>query len=166
LASADIENSAAEVHGVISGLLCGGSDDAERIWLSELMPEDAEEGDLLVEECRTSLGALYQATYEATSDPDFIFAAFLPDDDKGIVVRGRAVADWCSGFMYGLGLAGTAEQGKLSGDAAEALQSLSEISQMDVTALQETEEEEFALLDVIEFIWVAAILIRSELVSN
>ena len=35
-ASADLESSAAEAHGVISGLLCGGAKDAERTWLQEL----------------------------------------------------------------------------------------------------------------------------------
>ncbi len=166
LASADVENTASEVHGVLCGLLCGGAADAERTWMGELMPDDAAEGDLLLGECMVSLAALFKETDAAVADTGFEFSAFLPDDDKNLTVRGRAVADWCQGYLYGLGLSGADGLDKLSGDAGEALQSLSEVSQMDVAALQANEEDEFALAEVIEFIWVAAMLIRSELVGD
>jgi len=54
LASADIESQAAEIHGVLCGLLCGGAADLESIWLDELFA-DTQPGDLLVEECRDAL---------------------------------------------------------------------------------------------------------------
>ncbi len=165
-ASADVENTAAEVHGVLCGLLCGGAADAERIWLGELLPEGVPDGDLLLTECKTSLTTLYKETDAAVLDLEFGFSAFLPEDDKSITVRGRAVADWCQGFLYGLGLAGSAGDGQLAGDAAEALKSLSEVSQLDVAALQVSEEDEFDLAEVIEFIWVAAMLIRGDLVND
>ena len=100
-----------------------------------------------------------QETRQAIDDAEFSFSAFLPDDETSIVIRGRAIADWCQGFMYGLGLVGE----QLTGDASDALKSLDEISQMDVSALEGSEDEEFALVEVIEFLWVAAMLIQSEI---
>jgi len=160
---ADLENTAAEVHGLMCGLFSGGAVDIERRVIIEVLPDDSIVGDAQVDQCRQLLEMLYKGTEDSAKDQDFGFAPFLPDDDKSLLVRGRAVADWSQGFLYGFGLAGTVSQGQLKGDASDALNALSEISQLDVAALQASDDEEFALAEIIEFLRVAALLIRSEL---
>ena len=54
LASADVELSGAEVHGILCGLLCSGSEDAYVCWSGELL-SNQDEGALLLAECRDTL---------------------------------------------------------------------------------------------------------------
>ncbi len=64
MASADIESSGAEVHGILCGLLCAGRADARARWFGELFTE-AQATDLLVRECADSLNVLHDETLAA-----------------------------------------------------------------------------------------------------
>lgn len=165
LASADVESSAAEVHGVLCGLLCSGSKDALSVWYKELLPEESER-DLLAQECQASLRQLYNETKEAIDGPGLGFTPFLPDDDRPLKERARAVSEWCQGFLYGVGLAGISPEQQLSAETQEALRDFTEITRMDVDALSDNENDEDALIEVSEFLWVAAMLVHSELVED
>jgi uncharacterized protein YgfB (UPF0149 family) len=165
LASADIESSGAEVHGILCGLICAGRDDAEARWFAELFDE-ATAADLLVRECAGSLKILYKETRVAVTGPGLGFTPFLPDDDKALMLRASAVADWCQGFLYGVGVAGLPSDHQFSEETQDALNALAEITRMDVEHLQGAEEDEEALMEITEFIWVAAMLVHSEMVAD
>jgi uncharacterized protein YgfB (UPF0149 family) len=165
MASADIELGAAEVHGVLCGLACAGHGDVKGAWFGELFL-GGNDGDLLVQECRDSMERLYTGTMDAIHGPGLGFAPFLPEDEKPIRIRARAVSDWCQGFLYGAGLAGLAPESQLSSETQEALKDFAEITRMDTDALDDSEEDEDALTEVIEFLWVAAMLVHSELVKD
>jgi hypothetical protein len=153
------------VHGALCGLLCAGTTDPLDAWLRELF-EDSEPGDLLVEECRTSLHGLYRETLSEMDDPGLGFSLLLPDDERALAERTRALGEWCQGFLYGVGLSGVAADEHLSPEAREALQTLSEITRVDVEQAAGAEEDEEAFEEVYEFVWVAAMLIREELVPG
>ena len=165
LASADVESSGAEVHGVLCGLLCCGCADALSLWYRELLPESAEQ-DLLARECAESLQELFRETKEAIDGPGLGFPPFLPSDELPLKRRAEAVTEWCQGFLYGVGLAGISPQRELSAETQEALQDFTEISRMDVDALASDEEDEDALVEVTEFLWVAAMLVHADLAKN
>ncbi|MES9904651.1 MAG: UPF0149 family protein [Sedimenticola sp.] len=165
LASADIELGAGEVHGVLCGLICSGHTDARACWYGEVFA-DHSEGGLLEQECRASLDQLCSETEEAIGGPGLGFTPFLPDDDAPLLQRTTAVSEWCQGFLYGVGLGGAASDLPLSDEAGEALKDFAEISQMDTQSLEESEEEEDALTEIVEFIWVAAMLVYGERVSD
>ena len=162
LASADLEFSAAEVHGVICGLLCAAEDDPLQSWFAELFEGDRQD-DRLADECRATLRKLYAHTLEEMDGAGLGFSMFLPDDARPLEERGRALGEWCRGFMYGLAITGPEFERMLSAEAREALQDITEMTRIDVDSLQDDEEEEDALVEVVEFIWVAAMLIREEL---
>jgi uncharacterized protein YgfB (UPF0149 family) len=164
LASADLEQSGAAVHGMLCGLLCGGRPDALELWLADLLRE-ADDSDLLVQECRGALCGLHQQTRQAMQEPGLGFSLLLPDDEKPLAVRGKAVCEWSEGFLYGLGLAGVSKQQTLSAETSEALKDCSEITRMEWTTLDGEDDEE-ALMEVSEFLWVAAMLVHEELAMN
>lgn len=165
LASADIELGAAEVHGVLCGLLCSGYEDAQACWYGELFTANSD-GDLLEQECRASLDQLGRETEDAIGGPGLGFTPFLPDDTVSLRQRATAVSEWCQGFLYGVGLTGVAPGQQLSDETSEALNDFAEISRMDTQSLEESEEEEDALTEIIEFLWVAAMLVYGERVPD
>ena len=163
LAAADLELPGSEVHGLLSGLLCGRRQDAEAVLLAELFPRPAE-GDLLFRECRRTLGRLLDQTAAALADPGLRFAPLLPTDETPILQRAAAVVAWCRGFLYGIGIAGHATEQSLSEQTREALHDIGEITRMDLEGLGDgDEEEESSLMQITEFLWVAAVLVYEDL---
>lgn len=166
LASADLESSASEVHGVVCGLLCAGRTDALELWFSELF-EGSDSQDPLVAECQQVLSRLHAETREAIEGPGLGFRPLLPDDGKPIRLRAEAVRDWSQGFLYGIGLAGVSPERELSDHTREALQDFSDITRLDTEGLtDDDEEDEDDLMQVTEFLWVAAMMVHDDMVHD
>jgi len=166
LASADLELSGAEVHGLLCGCLCSTSADSGELWFAELLPQ-AGEGDLLLEECRDTMRRLHDQTLASLADSGMSFALLLPSDETQIRLRASAVRDWCAGFLYGLGLTGAADDSALSESTRESLADFGEITRMNIDVLNENdEEEEEALMQVTEFLRVAAMLVYDDLANR
>lgn len=161
LAGADVDATPAEVHGIAVGLLCAGATDAYARWERELL-EGGSEGDVLVDECRRSLRAVHDATAAALDDADMGLTLLLPDDDRPLAERADALRDWCAGFLYGLGIAGIAPDRALSVEGREALRDFTELTRLDAEHVADSEGEEGALTEIVEFVRVAALLIRED----
>ncbi|MEW7976408.1 MAG: UPF0149 family protein [Candidatus Sedimenticola endophacoides] len=84
--------------------------------------------------------------------------------------RAGALAEWCQGFLYGIGLAGPLDPETLSREAREALNDLAEITHIDLDAPggddEEQEQEEQALTEIVEFVRAAVLLLREELIHD
>lgn len=165
LAAADIGSSGAEVQGILCGLICVGRDDAEARWFAELIDE-ARVGDLLVRECAGSLKILHDETRQAIIGPGLGFTPFLPDDAQALTLRASAITDWCQGFLYGVGVAELPSGHLFSEETQDALNTLTEITRMDVAHLPGAEEDEEALMEITEFIRVAAMLVHAERMAD
>jgi len=161
LAAADVDASPAEVHGIAVGLLCAAVPDSAGRWQQELFAE-ADEGNVLAAECRRSLQALHERTLAGIDDPDMGFALLLPDDERPLADRAAALRDWCEGFLYGFGIAGVSPDHALSAEGREALRDIGELTRLDAEQVAEGESEEGALTEIVEFLRVAALLIREE----
>ncbi|UXI69171.1 UPF0149 family protein [Tahibacter amnicola] len=151
-----------DLHGSLTGFLCGGGIANARNWLQRLEIEPDEtrsqaERQALLErvfaDCRAQL-----------DDPDMGFEPLLPGEDQPLVDRAEALVQWCRGFLGGFGLAGVHARG-LSDDSAEILRDFSTIagSRFDY---QDAEEDESALVEVVEFIRVGVMLLRTELTAG
>lgn len=161
LASANASVSASEIHGIICGVICTGQQPAAT-WLDEIFDE-AESGDLLVDECRQAIDRLYSQTLQAVEGAGTGMQLLLPEDNESLMDRAAGVSHWCQGYLYGIGLGGSVDQQAMSEEADEALQDIASFTRIDIAALEdpdEPEEEEGALMEITEFIWVAAMLIR------
>lgn len=159
--------SPAEVHGILCGLICGGHPYAEATWLAEVVLE-APQGDLLaqgsVREVRMGLDALAQRTRADIDGPGLGFSLLLPADEAPLRERAVAVYDWCRGFLYALGLAGVGE-GDLSDQTREVFRDFADITRLDLDDLDDGEDHEDALTEIVEFLWVAAMLVYEERVA-
>jgi len=155
--------SPAEVHGILCGLICAGHPQADTTWLAE-MGLQSTPGDLLAQNCEAQLRDLAERTHADIEGPGLGFSPLLPSDEMPLQERATAVYDWCRGFLYGLGLAGVSDH-DLSDQTREVFRDFTEITRLDLADLDEGEDNEDALTEIVEFLWVAAMLVYEERVA-
>ncbi|MEJ2530046.1 MAG: UPF0149 family protein [Gammaproteobacteria bacterium] len=164
LADVGVDARASGAHGLLCGLVCAGEKEIQQRlaheWFSSLPERDS-----AIEECQRAIDGLTQDIHVSVNGMDFGFPLLLPDDDSPLQQRAAAVRDWCEGFLYGVGLVELKSEDGLPEQVKEALSDLAEISRMDIDSVVGDEEEEEALTEVIEFIWVAVMLVHDELVE-
>ena len=163
LSDLQIPISPSELHGAISGCLCAGANINAQNWLAFALTDADMDGKA---ETGSTLNKLYVAVSEQLAGDimDFEFDLLLPDDDMPVSERGPAMVDWCQGFLGGFGVVPTPAQA-LSEEADEALQDLAKIAGSDLN-YEDTETDEEALIEVCEYIRVAAVLLYNERVVN
>lgn len=146
----------AEVHGALSGFLCGGGR-LQGDWLAQLELEaeraPAPDG---------ALAALRETSIAQLQDPQFGFALLLPSPRETLDLRAEGLLAWCRGFLGGFGLAAPAPD-LLSEDAREALEDLGRIAASQLS-YDDTEGDEGALEEVGEFVRVTALLLHGDCV--
>ena len=145
---------------MLCGTLCAGGEAGPRRWLHEVLgprPESSQ----AVRECRALMRRMMQQTIRDLSDPEFGFCALLPDDEEPLATRARALGQWCSGFLYGLGLGGARIHPRLSADAREVLSDLSEFARIadDVEGSPEQEDD---YTQLVEYLRVGVLLVHEE----
>ena len=151
----------AECHGVVCGLLCRIPDASldAFIGLLDMLEMLKTPGAGL----KMSLEELLNATRGQLVDPDMGLTLWLPKDDETLEDRTMALSQWCNGFLAGIGSSGEEALGTLTDDAKEALKDLQQISLADVTDTEQSEEDEKAYTEIVEFIRVAILMIREDL---
>ncbi|GAB2510802.1 UPF0149 family protein [Lysobacter humi (ex Lee et al. 2017)] len=146
-----------ELHGALCGWLAGGGSDAPA-WLAPVMADPA----LPAPAPGGPLDRLRAATAAQLADRSFEFELLLPDADAPLVDRSGALFDWCRGFVGAFGLAaGRAEH--LSGESREALADLAKLASAEPQDEGDEEDEE-ALVEIEEFVRVAALLLHGDCV--
>ena len=150
----------AEAHGTLAGCLCATAGYRLEDWLREILPEGR-----AAPQAGAALAELFGATAAALIQPDMEFELLLPADELPIDVRTAALAQWCQGFLYGLGAGAVPDASELPGDAGEVVRDLGEISRAGVDATQEEESNEAAYAELVEFVRVGVQLLFEELAS-
>ncbi|UWS29973.1 YecA/YgfB family protein [Erwinia pyrifoliae] len=144
----------AEMHGLISGLICGGS--AGR-WQT-LAHDLTNEGMAWPQTLAQPLQQLHDATADSLDDDGFLFQLLLPeDDDISVFDRADALAGWVNHFLLGLGVT-QPKLDKVKGETGEAIDDLRTIAQLGYDEDEDQEELEQSLEEVIEYVRVAALL--------
>ena len=149
-------------HGVVCGALCR----LEPEHLSEdAMLEDAREGG--GEELdANSRSMLRRVRSEACTDlisTDMSFEPLLPTDASTLAQRVDALAAWCGGFLYGLSSHAKLDIRKLSDEARETLRDFTQFTQAGSEGGSDTEAEEAAYVELVEYVRVGAQLLFLEL---
>jgi uncharacterized protein len=149
---------AAEAHGTLAGCLCAAIGYRFEDWLLEILPEgEAQPGS------RQTLRDLYADTAGALEGPEMGFELLLPEDEQPIDARTAALAQWCQGFLYGLGTSVVQDESGLPGDIGEIVRDLTEITHVAVDAEQSAESNESAYAELVEFVRVGVQLVFDEL---
>ena len=151
----------AECHGVLCGLLCRMPDAGPDAFVGLLQMLE------LVDEpgaaFRMALEELLQSSREQLADEDMGLVLWLPAEEELLEERTMALGQWCSGFLAGLGSSGEQALASLSDDANQALRDLQQISKAVVADTNESEEEENAFVEIVEYLRVVVLMIREDL---
>jgi len=146
-----------ELHGFVCGVLSAGARPDQQRWqreLAELLQLEAVPAELNREFLELTERSLQQLGGDAF-DLDLLLA-----DDEDISTRARTLGNWCQGFLLGYGIGDN--QRKLADTSSEALKDIGTIAQLDADAVEASEEAEKQLLEVQEFVRVAAMNIFTE----
>jgi uncharacterized protein len=149
---------ASEAHGTLAGCLCTAVGFRFEDWLLEILPEGRAQP-----LAAATLRELYTETAGSLRAPDMEFNLLLPEDAQSIDERATALAQWCQGFLYGLGSGAVQDAGSLPGDVGESVRDLTEISRVGVDIAQTEESNENAYAELVEFVRVSAQVIFEEL---
>ena len=149
----------AEAHGTLAGALCSSRDYGLIEWLHEILPEDSPDEEALQS---SVLQNVYDSLVRTLAGNDADFEPLLPDDDAPLMVRADALSQWCQGFLYGLGSGSAADPSKVSVEAGEIIRDFTEITHVGVDAGDDTEENEAAFAEVVEFVRVGVQLLFVE----
>ncbi len=141
---------AAEMHGLITGFICGAVHDNS--WKT-LLHELTNEGLAFPKSLSKPLESLYHVTHEQLDDSVFNFSMLLPDDAESVFPRADALAGWVNHFLLGLGVA----QPKLSEhkELTEVITDLRNIGALGYEEDENQQELEDALEEVTEYVKVS-----------
>ncbi len=90
------------MHGLISGLLCGGNTDSS--W-QPLVHDLTNEGLAFGHELAQALRNMHSAISDSLDDDGFLFQLYLPEGDAvSVFDRADALAGWVNHFLLGLGV--------------------------------------------------------------
>lgn len=152
----------AEMHGLMSGIICGGSQD--RSW-NTLLCDLTNEGLSFSVTLSEQLQQLYDDVKNRLREEDFAFRLLLPDDESSVFERADALAGWVNHFLLGLGVT-QPKLGHLKGEIQEVINDLRNIAQLGYDEGENQEELEQSLEEVIEYVRMAAMLCYSEFNQN
>ncbi|MBL6986245.1 MAG: UPF0149 family protein [Methylobacter sp.] len=151
----DAQLSAAEAHGMATGMLCANEQAQSTEWLNELFRHATPATD----QDRATLVHLFEETRDLLASDEFEFDLLLPDDDNLLGEQVEALTYWCQGFLLGVGFTHTASD--LSKEVTEILKDIAEFTKLDTEA--EGEEDEGDFMEITEYMRSAVLLLRSEL---
>lgn len=149
---------AAEAHGTLTGCLCAAIGYRFEDWLLEILPEGRAHP-----LATAALREVYLETSGALQGAEMDFDLLLPEDEASLDTRTVALAQWCQGFLYGLGGSAIQDASGLPGEVGEIVRDLSEITRVGVDIGQSQESNESAYAELVEFVRVGVQLVFEEL---
>ncbi len=154
----NIGTGAADCHGILCGIYCATGKDNYSLWEQEVM-----EGVEASQQARAILKDLSLRTGNQLDSDDFSFALLLPPDDVPLEQRAHALGDWCQGFFLGLLLGGITDLEAFSDDVNEFTKDLTEIAQAGGYLLEDTEQDEQAYMELVEYVRAGIQLTKEDL---
>lgn len=162
LGQAEATAGAAEVHGLLCGLLCSAGRIDRRQWDAHVFAEAATLAGA-VERGRAAVQALADWTAQALNDPVLGMDLLLPAEGQPLLDRTAALGEWCQGYLLGLAAGGVAQDTPLPDDVAELIRDFTEISRVGFEVDDADDSDEVAFSDVVEYVRMGVLLINDEL---
>ena len=150
---------ASECHGFLCGYFCASNSIDAASWQEHFLTgtDDA----VNLEDCFAILNQLANEVKEEILSEEISFTLLLPDDQSAISERSSALAEWCAGFVSGLGMGGMSEKQQINDECDEFIKDMVSISRME-TMVEEGEDVEVALFEIVEYIRVGTIVLHQE----
>ena len=152
-----LATTSSELQGALLGWLAGGGS-ADGNWLAAVMADPA----LPQPAADSPLQRLREHAVEQLDARNFALDLLVADEDASLAERSGSLFDWCRGFLGGFGLSAGANP-PLSDEGREVL---ADIAKLAAAAPQDEgdEDDEAALVEIAEFIRVAALLLHGDCV--
>ncbi len=132
--------SAAELHGLISGLLSGGLSSDGNDFLAVLY-DFLNDGQALPQALKTDVLQLISHTTARLQSGDYDFSLLLPNEDDALNERLEALVEWTQAFLVGFAVQQT-DLSLLSDDVRDAIEQLTEITKVDIATPNDSSAEE------------------------
>jgi yecA family protein len=159
LDAADLEMSAAEAHGIVTGASCvPRAPDLGRLFFGNEGVPPTDEAERLL----ATLAALKAEIDRRLAETDFDFEPLLPrsPQDPSEV---EALGAWARGFVLGLAAVGVRHPDELPGDASEFLFDTMQIGEVQLDAAPDAEQQERDIAEIVEYLRVGVQLIYEAL---
>lgn len=166
LSTSDSLPSAAEAHGLICGFICAGNKMDGKSWLEPILGHVQTNNEELLKHYKQILLQIYEISSLKLQSFEFDFELLIPDDDAELHYRAEALSHWCQGFLIALNRAGIDFKDMPASEAKEAIQHISEISQLDYDAIEVNEKDEMAYAEVTEYVRMAVLMVYAEWVTD
>lgn len=160
---------AAECHGFLCALICGNGQVLEQTIKDYFLLDGGEV--INSRDCFKVLQALAKDIEAKMYSSDIELELLLADENGSVAERSRSLAEWCQGFMSGLGLSGV-KQEKISSDSKELVSDFYNIARLDADILDignndnSEKADDFALMEITEYVRMGAIFIFEDLQGN
>ncbi|MBF0751514.1 MULTISPECIES: YecA family protein [Pasteurellaceae] len=158
LKSNGIGINATELHGFLSGLICGGiKDQSWQPLVYQFTNENHAYPTILLE----TVTKLYQIISKTLADVEsFSFELGLVEHDN-VFARADSLSEWANHFLLGLGLA-QPYLDREKGEIAEAVDDLHDICQLGYDEDDDEEEMAEALEEIVEYVRTIATLFYTQ----
>ena len=142
--------SAAELHGLIAGMLSAGMQ-ADAGMMLPVLHDFLNDGQAVNAELKAQIGLLIAETSSQLKDEELGFALLLPNDDEALPERLEALVEWAQSFLVGFAIS-QHNLSVCSVDVREAIEQLTEVTRIDVytqddSSDAENEESYFLVLE-------------------
>lgn len=162
--SADLDFGAAEVHGMLTGLVCAYGPSQQQHWLT-LIYDHAETSSLNATHCDL-WNQLYLSTLKQLTDNALNLQLLLPDDEQSLSLRIESLCNWCRGFLYGVSIGKLKTGPEMSADINEIIRDLTQITNVSSTDEDNNSDGEDAYKELCNYILASATHIYAELQGN
>lgn len=158
LSARGVGQSAAEIHGAVTGWICAGArweEDARNRLVTEYL------GLGQTDSLQAVLDRLHTHAIAGLEDDTFAFRLLLPDDDASLNERSAAAGDWCRGFLAGFGMAGRFREEELPAEVSEIFNDIARIAMLS-EEVPDDDDNEADLTEIIEYIRMSAVMVFTE----
>lgn len=146
---------AAEMHGLLTGLVCGGDIEPSFMVLVQQLTNDGMAFNRPLSEL---LQKIYTELQTTLLEDGFGLQLLLPTaENSHLFTRVEALAGWVNHFLLGLGVT-QPKLDQVTGEAGEAIDDLRTIGQLGYDEEEDKEILEQSLEEVLEYVRVAALL--------
>lgn len=122
--------SAAELHGLIAGMLSAGIP-ADAGQILPVLYDFLNDGQAVNQELKGFIEELIQETARQLADEEYGFHLMLPADDDDLTDRLDAMVEWSQAFLVGFAIQQT-DLSLVSADVRDAVEQLTEITRIDI----------------------------------
>ena len=153
--------SSSGLHGNMCGYLCAGARGYAEKYFNYLLTQknNAENARAMA----NMLFEIYTLNQVQIENLDCEFQLLLPDDDEPLPKRAAAFAAWCVGFTQAMKRCGIQCDTLQDEEAQDALLHITEFGNINHDTLDISEQDEQALMEVIEYTRIAVLHIRQDL---